>query len=92
MIVRNQDAIWTELEGQVFVLSLANGRYYELKGVGSFIWQALDEPQERSALITRIVERYTVSPQQCEADLDRFVGTLKAAGLVSDTAGAAAVT
>jgi hypothetical protein len=85
VITRHPDAIWTELEGQVFVLSLANGRYYEFKGIGSFIWQALDEPTERSALVARVVERYAVSSEQCEADLDRFVSSLKAAGLVSET-------
>lgn len=85
VIIRNQDAIWTELEGQVFVLSLANGRYYEFKGIGSFIWRALEEPTERSGLIAKVVGRFSVTSEQCEADLDRFVGALKTAGLVSET-------
>jgi hypothetical protein len=84
-IVRNEDAIWTELGEQVFVLSISKGRYYEFKGIGSFIWQMLDEPKERAELTSRILERYAVSPEQCEADLDRFVGVLKAADLVSES-------
>lgn len=87
-IVRNQDAVWTELGDQVFVLSVANGRYYEFTGIGSFIWQALDEPKERAELAAQILERYAVSPEQCEADLERFVGSLKTAGLVSESADA----
>jgi len=86
VLVRNQDAIWTELEGQVFVLSLANGRYYEFKGIGSYVWHLLDEPTERSGLIAKVVGQYAVTPEQCEADLDRFVDSLKTAGLVSETA------
>jgi len=84
-IVRDEDAIWTELGEQVFILSISKGRYFEFKGIGSFIWQALDEPRERAELVAKILERYAVTPEQCEADLDRFVGTLMTAGLVSES-------
>jgi hypothetical protein len=92
VIFRSQDAIWTELGEQVFVLSISKGRYYELKGIGSYIWQALEEPRERAELTARILERYAVSPEQCEADLGRFMDMLLAAGLVSESTGAAADT
>lgn len=91
-IVRNEDAIWTELGEQVFVLSISQGRYYEFKGIGSFIWQALDKPRERTELAAQILERYAVFPEQCEADLDRFVGALMSAGLASESTEAPAVT
>ncbi len=86
VITRNPEAAWTEIEESVFILSLVNGRYYELKGVGSFLWRALDEPMDRSALASRVAARYTVSSEQCEADLDRFIDSLKAVQLVSETA------
>lgn len=92
MICRSNDAIWTELGDQVFVLSISQGHYYELRGIGSFIWQALEEPMERAELTARILERYSVSPEQCEADLEGFMGALVAAGLVSESEGAAAET
>lgn len=92
MIIRSQDTIWTELGNQVFVLSIDKGRYYELKGIGAFIWQALDEPRERAELTALILERYAVSPEQCEADLEHFMDSLLAAGLVSESTGAEADT
>ncbi|MEO9130732.1 MAG: PqqD family protein [Sphingomonas sp.] len=91
MLVRDPDAIWTEFGDEIFVLGLSASRYFICKGIGPFVWQALEAPLERSALMALVVERYAVAPEQAETDLDQFIAQLKVAKLVSETEAASTV-
>jgi len=80
---RNPDILWTELSGQAYLMNVENGRYYEVVGVGQAIWHLLDTPLSEDDLVSRVVERYAVSREQCARDVQHFLGKLSAAGLIA---------
>jgi hypothetical protein len=82
MFVRSEQVLWTELDGQVVLLGLQRGRYYETNALGAAIWELLDEPRSASDIVDRLVSRYRVEPKRCADDLARFLNDLQSAGLI----------
>jgi hypothetical protein len=86
MIARNKDILWTELDGNVALLDVEGGRYYEVNKLGSVIWHLLEEPRLLSDVVGHIVSRFRVDQVRCEADVNNFLGTLGKRGLIRETA------
>jgi hypothetical protein len=82
MVARNQSVLWTELDGQVVLLNLESGRYFEVNALGSVIWRLLEEPHSVPDIVEHVVSRYRVDRERCESDLLTFLGDLSAAGLI----------
>lgn len=84
LLHRNPDALWTEFDGQVVVLSVSSGHYFETRGVGGAIWQLLASPCSASDVVRHVVGRYQVDPAQGERDVMTFLQSLRGAGLLAD--------
>ncbi|CAN5861866.1 PqqD family protein [soil metagenome] len=81
-MVATQDQISTELEGEVVVLNTKTGRYYTLDGVGTEVWQHLQDGVEVVEICRQVEARYDVTPERCRADVLALLQDLSAAGLV----------
>jgi hypothetical protein len=79
---RAQDLFSTELDQEMVLMSIDAGAYYGLEGPARSIWEILDTPLTFSALVNRLVEEYRVSPEDCAADLQRFLGEMEREGLL----------
>lgn len=53
-----------------------------LNGSGKLIWQALAEETSEQRIVDLILEEYEVSREVAEADVAKFVGALRGAGLL----------
>jgi hypothetical protein len=82
MIARNKSILWTELDGQVALLDVDAGRYYEVNKLGSVIWYFLEEPRSVSDIVTHIVSRFRVDQARCETDVNSFLAALGKIGHV----------
>ncbi len=83
MISRNPSIVWTKLEGKAVLLNVELGRYYEANAVGSLIWELLDEPCTIADIVERIVARFRVDREQCQADVLNFLEALAESGLLA---------
>ena len=83
MISRNPSTVWTKLEGNVVLLNVELGRYFEANALGSLIWELLDEPRTAADIVERIVARYRVDREQCHADVSKFLAALAESGLLA---------
>jgi hypothetical protein len=70
------------LNDEVAILNLDKAVYFGLEGVGSQIWQALEQPRSVEAICKLIVDDFDVDPAQCEADILKFLHNLQQAGLI----------
>jgi hypothetical protein len=70
---RHQDLLSTELDQEVALMSIDAGAYYGLKGPARSIWEILETPVSFSELVSRLVEEYDVSQEDCAADLQEFL-------------------
>ncbi len=70
------------LEGEVVILDLEGGRYYGLDGVGSLVWDLLQQPRTLDELQEAVMTAYAVDPTACRHDLEEFLDDLCARGIV----------
>jgi hypothetical protein len=76
IICRSKDNVSTELEGETVILDISSGIYSGLDPVGTTIWNMLEKPLSIAALRDGILEKYTVTEEQCVTDLFLFLKDL----------------
>lgn len=82
MYIREQDVIWTKLNGTVVAMGIGSGKYFEIEGVGQLIWELLEQQRSISELVEAIVAEHEVDAAACERDVREFITALQAADLV----------
>jgi hypothetical protein len=82
VLVAARDQVSTEVEGEAVILSLADGVYYGLDGVGARIWELLREPTAAAALRDAVTAEFAVDAETAWRDLERLLGELRGRGLV----------
>ena len=83
VIVRGEDKISTELDGETVILDIGSGVYSGLDQVGTTIWNALEKPARFGDVVQKILAVYDVDQVQCERDLIEFLNSLSENRLIS---------
>jgi len=76
IIKRNPEIVHSDMDGEVVMMSVANGEYYGVDTIGSHIWNLLEEPMSIGALCTSLCETYDVSEEDCQRDVASFMSQL----------------
>ena len=76
------DVLASEVGAEVVMLSLRDGTYYGLDGVGVEIWRMLQTPVTVPHIVAALVETYDVDAERCRSDVLSVISTLVARGLV----------
>ena len=71
-----------DLSGEVVILDLRGGIYYELNGVGARIWELIQQPSLDKFVLDTLLKEYDVAPEQCEADFLALMEDMAGRGLV----------
>lgn len=74
--------------GEVVILHLDDGVYYGLNGVGTRIWQLLEQPRTLDEIVDVIVSEFDVDRQRCDEDVRSLLAELAERGLVTSAQGA----
>ena len=78
-----KDALLAEFAGDDAILMDVEGRrYHRLNETAAFIWKALEENRTDADIVERLVNDFSVTTEDAEAHVKRFVGELAARGLV----------
>lgn len=80
--VRNPDLVSTDMDGDTVMMSVERGNYYGIGGVGSRIWELLENPISIDDIVRRICFEFEVDEEVCHDDVSRFVEELMANELV----------
>ena len=81
-VVRNPDPLSADVDGEVVVLSVDSGKYYNMNEVGSLIWALVERPISVGDLIERLVVEFEVERDTCLEEVQAFLRELHADGLV----------
>ena len=81
-LVRAPDALASEVDGEVVMMSVQRGEYFSLTGVASRLWEMIAEPRSIGELTAAISAEYDVPADQCHPDIAAFASDMLAAGLV----------
>jgi hypothetical protein len=82
MVVRGGEPVDAEVDGTIVMMSLRQGKYYGLDGVGSRIWQLIASPRKVSELCEALGTEFDVEPAVCERDVIEFLEELAREGLI----------
>ena len=82
VLVAARDQVSTEVEGEAVILSLADGVYYGLDGVGARVWELLREPRSAAALRDAVTAEFEVDAETAWRDLCALLDELAARRLV----------
>jgi hypothetical protein len=80
-LVRAPDALASEVDGEIVMMSVERGEYFSLTGVASRLWELIAEPTTIAHLTATIAAEYRVAPEVCEPDILAFAADMMAAGL-----------
>ena len=81
-VVRVEGLCSGELDGEVVLMSLDQGRYYGMDRIGTRIWQLLETPFVVSDLCDQLRKEYDANPEECERDVMAFLDQLSKANLL----------
>ena len=62
--------------GELIVLELGGGVYYELNEVAAFVWRAIQKPASVESILRRVRDTYEVSESESEQDLMNLLSEL----------------
>lgn len=81
-IVQGKGNIVSEMDREKVMLSVCNGKYYNLGEMGGKIWDLLERPTLVTQLVTTLMSEYDVEQIECEGQVVSFLELLLAEGLI----------
>ena len=75
-IVRSTQVIATEVDGEIVLISIEDGKYFGLDSVGSEIWRRLEAPKRVDALCDELKAHFEGDPDTIEREALMFLDRL----------------
>ncbi|AJD92691.1 hypothetical protein JMA_33740 [Jeotgalibacillus malaysiensis] len=72
----------SDMNGEKVMLSIKNGKYYNLGAIGGEIWSLIEKPVTVEAVVTELESRYEVDRGKCEMEVLNFVDELMKENLI----------
>jgi hypothetical protein len=82
VISAKKEIVAADMDGDTVMMSIEAGKYYNLGTTGGMIWKMLESPVSVAAVITKLLEQYEVTREQCEAEVLAFLNGIKQEGLL----------
>ena len=71
------------IEGEVMIINLENGRYYNMEAVGAEVWQAVVEGNSLQNILNRIQSRFEGEEKTIRISVETFLKEMQEEGLIS---------
>ena len=81
-VCRIGDVLDADMDGEVVMMDIEQGRYFGLNQTGTQIWALLAEPVVISDLCDQLTAKFNVPPKQCEQEVVAFLENLLTRGLL----------
>ncbi len=81
-VMATNQQVAADMMGEAVILNTDSGIYFGLNGVGTRIWELVQQPITVQAVQQTILDEYEVDAERCEQDIHRLLGKLLDAGLV----------
>ena len=77
-----KETLFHEVDNEMVLLNLGNGKYFSLDDVGTRMWALMTEHEQLKAVHQALLEEYQADPLQLEQDLLELTDKLAANGLL----------
>ena len=82
MLKRKPDMVAANIDGDVVMMDVDQGQYYGISGVGSRVWELLEESISIVGITEVICREYETDPATCRNDITKFINELIEIGLI----------
>lgn len=82
-LARPAHLVASEVDGEMVILNIESGHFFQLNQIGSRIWEALETPMALADLCRAMGDRFDADPETCRRDVTEFVELLSENGLVT---------
>lgn len=82
VVAQTPGNIVSDMDGEKVMLSIHNGKYYNLGEVGGRIWELIEEAASIDSLVNSLLNEYTVDKSECEEQVISFLEMLHKEDLV----------
>jgi hypothetical protein len=81
--MRSEKLLYSQVDGDVTMMSVETGKYYSLTAVGARIWSLLDQPRSVRQVCDGLMAEYRVEPARCEGDVLNIFRRMAEEGVVA---------
>ena len=78
------NVVSAEIDGELVMLNMEQGRYYGMTGIAPYLWKVLDKPKTVSELVDSVCSNFDVCEETCRNDVQRFLGEMVDFGLITE--------
>jgi hypothetical protein len=82
LVVQSAGYLVSEMNGEKVMLSIENGKYYNLGQNGGRVWELIASPVSVHDVVKQLVAEYEVEPGACEQEVCSFLQQLAGEGLI----------
>lgn len=82
IVARAGNQIASDMGEEKVMLSVTNGKYYNLGSIGGVVWDLLKEPSPIHRIVDALAQEYEVDRGICEDQLLAFLTQLAEEGLI----------
>lgn len=82
LIVQSEGFLVSDMDGEKVMLSIENGKYYNLGLIGGRIWELASTPVTVTGMVEQLVTEYEIEPEVCVQQVQTFLIQLISEGLV----------
>ena len=82
VVSRSEEPVFAEVDGTVVMMSVGQGMYFALEGVGSRIWALLEQPRQVSEVCEALTKEFDIDAEACRREVLDFLDELHGARLI----------
>lgn len=76
VISRSPSVLAAEVDGEIVMMSIEQGRYFGLDDIGSVIWKRIEQPRSFAALIDALAAEYDADRATIAADVGALLARM----------------
>jgi hypothetical protein len=81
-IYQSKGNVVSNMDGEKVMMSIQNGKYYNLGEIGGRIWDLIEKPISVNNLIVNLISEYNIAQADCEEQVVSFLTLLTKEGLI----------
>ena len=83
-VINAPNAVSEVIDGELVVINLEKGRYYSSEGIGSYLWQCVEQRVRADATLAALTAGLGLAPEQARGDVESFLDALRREGLIRE--------
>ncbi|MGM0874204.1 MAG: lasso peptide biosynthesis PqqD family chaperone [Bacillota bacterium] len=83
IVSQGEGNIVSDMDGEKVMLSINNGKYYNLGEMGGVIWDLIKTPTSINHLVNSLFAQYEVKQSECEEQVMSFLKLLNDENLIN---------